>query len=56
MSYDDTKVIEAYGFMRAIAGEEIDGPTILDAVASARALDAIVVSARDHAWVSIAKS
>jgi predicted dehydrogenase len=56
MSYDDTKVIEAYGFMRAIAGEEVDGPTIADAVASARALDAIVASARDHAWVRIDQS
>lgn len=53
MSFDDTKVIEAWGFLRRIDGEHVDGPTIDDAVASARVLDAIVTSAADRRWVSV---
>ncbi len=53
MSFDDTKVIEAWGFLRSIDGEHVDGPTIDDAVASARVLDAIVTSAADRRWVSV---
>lgn len=53
MSFDDTKVIEAWGFLRRIDGDHVDGPAIDDAVASARVLDAIVTSAADRRWVSV---
>jgi predicted dehydrogenase len=53
MSFDDTKVIEAWGFLRRIDGDHVDGPTVDDAVASARVLDAIVRSAADRRWVSV---
>lgn len=53
MGYDDTKVIEAYGFLRRVAGEDVDGPGIDVAVASARALDAIVLSAATRQWVDL---
>ena len=51
MGYDDTKVIEALGFLQAVSGLPNDDPTIHDAVARARALDAIVESARIGGWV-----
>ena len=54
MSFDDTKVIEAYGPLGAIAGEDVDGPTIDDAVASARAVDAIVESVEQRSWITLA--
>lgn len=51
MGYDDTKVIEAAQFIRAIAGQGSEQPTLDDAVASAQALDAMVESARTGTWV-----
>ena len=57
MGYDDTKVVEARNFVRAIAGEAA-GPasrelaTLDDAVASARVLDAMVASHQTGEWVS----
>lgn len=53
MSYDDTKVIEAMNFVRAIAGEPAPVATLDDAVASAVALDAMVTSERDRRWVAL---
>ncbi|MEZ5193168.1 MAG: Gfo/Idh/MocA family oxidoreductase [Nocardioides sp.] len=46
MGYDDTKVVEARNFVRAVAGEPAPLATLDDAVASARALDAMVASHR----------
>lgn len=53
MGYDDTKVIEARTFVRAIAGELIELATVDDAVASASALDAMVISHRTGEWVDL---
>ena len=54
MGYDDTKVVEAAHFVRAIAGEEpAQLATLDDAVASATALDAMVTSHRSGKWVEL---
>ncbi len=53
MSYDDLKVIEAANFVRSIADGKSHGPTIADAVHSARALDAMAASARTGRWVEV---
>ena len=53
MGYDDTKVVEARNFVRAIAGEAADIATLDDAVASAAALDAMVSSHRSGEWVEL---
>jgi predicted dehydrogenase len=52
MSYDDTKVIEAAGFLRSIAENRPHGPTLDDAVAAAATLDAMLASVRTGAWVT----
>jgi predicted dehydrogenase len=54
MSYDDLKVIEAANFVRSIADGKPHGPTIADAVHSARALEAMELSARTGRWVEVA--
>ncbi|MDI6104224.1 Gfo/Idh/MocA family oxidoreductase [Actinoplanes sp. NEAU-A12] len=51
MSYDDTKVIEAAGFLRSIVEGKPHGATLADAVAAAAALDAMLDSVRAGAWV-----
>ena len=51
MGYDDTKVVEAHSFLRAIAGEPAELATLDDAVASARVLDAMVASHETGEWV-----
>ena len=53
MGYDDTKVVEARNFVLAIAGEPAELATLDDAVASARALDAMVASHQTGKWVSV---
>lgn len=53
MGYDDTKVVEAMKFVRAIAGEDSGIATLDDAVASATALDAMVTSNATGEWVSL---
>ncbi len=53
MSYDDTKVVEAMQFLRAIAGGATEHPTLDDAVASAVALDAMVASHVSGKWVTL---
>ena len=53
MSYDDSKVVEAMLFVRAIAGDARARATLDDAVASAVALDAMVESAASGTWVSL---
>ena len=53
MGYDDTKVVEAMNFIRAIAGEAAQVATLDDAVASAVALDAMVESHRTGEWVEL---
>ena len=55
MGYDDTKVVEAHNFVRAISGEAAELATLDDAVASASVLDAMVGLARDRT-VGIAMS
>lgn len=52
-SYDDTKVIELAGFVRSILTGKPEGPVLADAVASARALDAMVASAAGAGWVEL---
>lgn len=53
LSYDDSKVIELAGLVRAIVcGTPPEWP-MADAVASARALDAIVRSAASNQWVDV---
>lgn len=53
MGYDDTKVVEAMGFVKAISGEVAHVATLDDAVASARVLDAMVASHRSGEWVEL---
>ena len=53
MSYDDTKVIELAGLVRAILGGTPEGPGAADAVAAAEALDAMVSSAAGAGWVEL---
>ncbi|MFF1701724.1 Gfo/Idh/MocA family protein [Streptomyces sp. NPDC058252] len=52
MGYDDLKVIEAHNFLRSIADNASYGATLLDAVHSAVALDAMSRSAELGTWVS----
>lgn len=53
MSYDDTKVIEAWQFLQAIGGVEVEVATLDDAVASATALDAMVTAHSTGKWVEV---
>ncbi len=53
MSYDDTKVIELAGFVRQVLGGPAEGPGLVDAVASAVALEAMVRSAGGQGWVRV---
>ncbi|MGW5283030.1 Gfo/Idh/MocA family protein [Streptomyces collinus] len=53
MGYDDLKVVEAYRFLRSVAESRPYGATLEDAVRSAAAVDAMVVSARSGAWVDL---
>jgi len=56
MGYDDTKVVEARNFVRAIhrgSGEAVDLATLDDAVASATVLDAMVASHETGGWVEL---
>ena len=53
MSYDDTKVIELSGLVRSILSGHAEGPVLADAVASAEALDAMVLSAAGAGWVEL---
>jgi predicted dehydrogenase len=53
MSYDDLKVIEAARFLRSVADGKAHGATIEDAVASARALEAMLESVRTGGWVEV---
>lgn len=55
IGYDDSKVIECAGFVAGIVAGGVQGASIHDAVASARALEAIVASAATGAWVTIKK-
>src|SRR3954470_15120624 len=52
MGYDDTKVVEARSFVRAISGEAAELATLDDAVASASVLDAMVASHDSGEWVT----
>jgi predicted dehydrogenase len=56
MSYDDLKVIEAHDFLRSVAAGgahgAAHGATLDDAVRSAAALEAMLISAERRAWVS----
>ena len=54
MGYDDLKVIEAANFFRSIAEKEPVGSTLVDAVRSSAALDAMTESARGGGWVPVA--
>jgi predicted dehydrogenase len=53
MGYDDLKVMEAARFLTSIADAKPIGPTIADALAMARVLDAIEESAASRAWVQV---
>ncbi len=53
MGYDDTKVVEARNFVRAISGEAAELATLDDAVASASVLDAMVASHDTGEWVAL---
>ena len=53
MSYDDLKVIEAARFLQSIADGRPHGATLIDAVRSAEALDAMSESAESGTWVKI---
>ena len=54
MGYDDTKVVEARGFIGAISGEASELATLDDAVAAATVLDAMVASHETGTWVELA--
>jgi hypothetical protein len=53
MGYDDLKVIEAYRFLRSVAGGTPCGATLADAVRAAEVLDAMTRSARSGAWTGV---
>jgi predicted dehydrogenase len=53
MGYDDLKVIEAYRFLRSVAEGRPYGATLMDAVYSAAALEAMAASAESGAWVNV---
>ena len=53
MGYDDTKVIEAYQFLRSVAEGKPYGATLDDAVRSAVALDAMAASVESGGWVRL---
>ncbi len=53
MGYDDTKVVEARNFVRAISGEAAELATLDDAVAAASVLDAMVASHQTGEWVAL---
>ncbi|WP_285115473.1 Gfo/Idh/MocA family oxidoreductase [Leifsonia sp. fls2-241-R2A-40a] len=56
LSYDDLKVIEAEGFLQAVAGVPgADGAGLADAVAAAEVLDAIAASSESGARVTVAQ-
>lgn len=55
MGYDDLKVIEAAAFLESITDGKPRGASIADAVHSAEILDAMVQSAADRSWVSVAQ-
>ena len=55
MGYDDLKVIEAAGFVRAIGEGRALGATIEDAVRAAEVLEAMATSARSGSWVVVAR-
>ncbi|MFD5837271.1 Gfo/Idh/MocA family protein [Streptomyces collinus] len=54
MGYDDLKVIEAYRFLTSVAEGSAHGATLMDAVHSAAALDAMARSASSGAWAQVA--
>jgi predicted dehydrogenase len=56
MSYDDTKVIELAAFVRSILSGQAAGPQLVDAVAAADGLEAIVKSAAGNSWVDLRAS
>jgi len=53
MSYDDTKVAELAGFLRSVLSGKPEGPQLVDAVASAEALEVMVRSAAGAGWVDV---
>jgi predicted dehydrogenase len=53
MSYDDLKVIEAARFLESIYDSKTHGASIVDAVRSAEALDAMAESVRTGGWVEV---
>jgi predicted dehydrogenase len=55
MGFDDLKVIEAHRFLRSIVDGKPWGATIADAVASARAIDAMLRSVRTGGWVEVSR-
>jgi predicted dehydrogenase len=55
MSFDDLKVIEAYRFLRSIAGGKPCGATLSDAIRSAEVLDAMSRSVRTGGWVTVTR-
>jgi len=54
MSYDDLKVIECARFIESIEAGEPRGATVADAVASARAIDAMLASVASGRWEPVA--
>ncbi|MCX4992907.1 MULTISPECIES: Gfo/Idh/MocA family protein [unclassified Streptomyces] len=53
MGYDDLKVVEAHIFLRSVADNTPYGATLVDAVRSATALDAMARSAESGGWVTL---
>jgi predicted dehydrogenase len=53
MGYDDLKVIEAYRFLRSIEEGRPHGATIIDAIRSAEALDAMSRSVETGGWITL---
>lgn len=54
ISYDDSKVMECATFVRGIMAGQVQGASIMDAVASAKTLEAVVASAANGSWVTVA--
>jgi predicted dehydrogenase len=53
MGYDDLKVVEARRLAESIGTGKSVGATIEDAVATARLVDAMVMSFEEKRWVSL---
>jgi predicted dehydrogenase len=53
LGFNDLKTIEMRDFLLAIAGEPVQGPDFREGWEVQKAVDAIIHSSRERAWISI---